>query len=501
MNLEHWKLQTDAEGIAWATIDCMGAGTNVLSQAVMAEFGLLLDDLERNPPRAWLSCPASRPASSPAPTSKNSLASTRPRTHARWCSAAGTCSTAWRRAAIPTLALIRGHCMGGGLELALACRYRVAVDEPGTRLALPEVMLGIVPGWGGMLRLPQTRRTIGGARHDADRPGHRRQEGQAHRPGGRVRAGAGDDERGADPGAVGPAAAPPERDAAADARTAETYRRLAGAQAGGAARQTRALPGALRDPRHVVEPRRQRAGCAADQPTSLDAIFASSTAKNLVRVFFLQERLKGFGKDQEFAARHVHVIGAGTMGGDIAAWCALRGMRVTLQDQGIERIAPAIKRAAQQFGKKFRADRRQARVALDRLIPDPTGSGVRHADVVIEAIFEDLDAKRKLFGELEGRLKPEAVLATNTSSLRLEDIAAALREPRRLIGIHFFNPVAKMPLVEVVSAPASDPLMVTRGAAFVRQLDKLPLPVSSAPGFLVNAVLGALPARSDALRR
>ena len=126
---------------------------------------------------------------------------------------------------------------------------------------------------------------------------------------------------------------------------------------------------------------------------------------------------------------------------------------------------------------------------MDRLIPDPEGRGAAHADVVIEAIFENLDAKQALFRQLEPMLKAGAVLATNTSSLKLEDIRSCLADPSRLVGIHFFNPVAKMPLVEVVSATGGDPEMAKRAAAFVRQIERLPLPVKSAPGFLVNAVL------------
>jgi 3-hydroxyacyl-CoA dehydrogenase/enoyl-CoA hydratase/3-hydroxybutyryl-CoA epimerase len=232
------------------------------------------------------------------------------------------------------------------------------------------------------------------------------------------------------------------------------------------------------------------AGTAA----SLDAIIASPTTRNLVRVFYLQERLKGFGKEApDFRPARVHVVGAGVMGGDIAAWCAQRGMTVTLQDQNVERIAPAIKRAADAWRRKLRYDRdggKQVRFMLDRLIPDPHGDGVRQADVIIEAIFENLEAKQALFRDIEARAKPEALLASNTSSLRLADIAQALKNPARLVGIHFFNPVAKMPLVEVVQGAATDEIAAKRAAAFVRKIDKLPLPVKDAAGFLVNAVLG-----------
>jgi 3-hydroxyacyl-CoA dehydrogenase/enoyl-CoA hydratase/3-hydroxybutyryl-CoA epimerase len=226
----------------------------------------------------------------------------------------------------------------------------------------------------------------------------------------------------------------------------------------------------------------------AGDPASLEALFATPTATNLIRVFQLQERLKAFGKESEAAIAHVHVVGAGTMGGDIAAWCALRGFRVTLQDQTPARIAPAIARAAKLYRDRLR-DPRRVRDALDRLVPDVAGDGVARADVIIEAIFENVEAKQALFASLEAKAKPSAILATNTSSIPLETIAAALRDPARLIGLHFFNPVARMMLVEVVAGRDSDARELARGAAFVRAIDKLPLPVRSAPGFLVNRVL------------
>jgi 3-hydroxyacyl-CoA dehydrogenase/enoyl-CoA hydratase/3-hydroxybutyryl-CoA epimerase len=229
-------------------------------------------------------------------------------------------------------------------------------------------------------------------------------------------------------------------------------------------------------------------GNALVAPNLIDDIIRSPTARNLVRVFFLQERLKSFGKESAFKAQRVHIIGAGVMGGDIAAWCALRGMTVTLQDQSLERMSPALQRANKLFTRRLR-DPLQARAAFDRLIPDVNGDGVAHADVIIEAIFEDVAAKHALFKALEPRMKPGAILATNTSSLKLEDLRTVLKQPERLVGIHFFNPVAMMPLVEVIVAEGADPAVVQAASAFVRQIDKLPLPVKSAPGFLVNAVL------------
>jgi 3-hydroxyacyl-CoA dehydrogenase/enoyl-CoA hydratase/3-hydroxybutyryl-CoA epimerase len=177
------------------------------------------------------------------------------------------------------------------------------------------------------------------------------------------------------------------------------------------------------------------------------------------------------------------------MGGDIAAICAMRGLTVSLQDTAAERIAPAVKRAAQLFQRRLR-DERRVRDALDRLIPDVSGDGARQADLIIEAIYENLEAKRALFRKLEAIAKPDAILASNTSSLRLAEIATALRDPARLVGIHFFNPVPQLQLVEIVSSRNTREDLAKNAAAFVRHIDKLPLPVKDSPGFLVNRVLG-----------
>ncbi|MGB6452294.1 MAG: 3-hydroxyacyl-CoA dehydrogenase NAD-binding domain-containing protein, partial [Steroidobacteraceae bacterium] len=221
---------------------------------------------------------------------------------------------------------------------------------------------------------------------------------------------------------------------------------------------------------------------------SIAGLFGTETAHNLVRVFLLQERLKSLGGKPSPTVKHVHVIGAGVMGGDIAAWCALRGFTVTLQDRAAEFIAPALERAGQLYEKRLR-DPEKIAAARGRLRADVAGDGVPDADVVIEAIFESLNAKRELYAALEPRLKPEALLATNTSSLQLEPLAAKLARPERLVGLHFFNPVAQMPLIEVVRSAQGDPAIVQAALAFARKLDKIPVPCRSAPGFVVNRVL------------
>ncbi|MBK6973967.1 MAG: enoyl-CoA hydratase/isomerase family protein [Sterolibacteriaceae bacterium] len=486
----NWSVRRDDERIAWITLDVADSPMNKLSADVMTELATVLDDIERYPPAAAVFL-SGKEAGFVAGADIEEFAGLDSPDKARELVARGwDLFNRMAGLAYPTCALIRGHCLGGGLELALACRYRVVVDEPATRLALPEVMLGIVPGWGGMLRLPQM---VGpAAALDMMLTGRSVDARKAKK------LGLADE---CVPARVMHNAARATVMSGRPARELPFWQRLLnGPLKGVVARQARAQVEKRAPQKHYPAPYAildmwaryggNALAVPANKPTSLDAIVASPTTRNLVRVFFMQERLKGFGKEADFQARHVHVIGAGTMGGDIAAWCAGRGMTVTLQDQAIEQIAPAIRRAAKVFDRKCRGDKLKSRMMLERIVPDVDWRGVRQADVVIEAIFENLEAKHRLLMALEPMVKPDAVLATNTSSLRIEDIGAVLNNPTRLVGIHFFNPVAKMPLVEVVSAANTDPVMSRRAAAFVKQIDKLPLPVASHPGFLVNAVLG-----------
>jgi 3-hydroxyacyl-CoA dehydrogenase/enoyl-CoA hydratase/3-hydroxybutyryl-CoA epimerase len=202
----------------------------------------------------------------------------------------------------------------------------------------------------------------------------------------------------------------------------------------------------------------------------------------------LQDRLKAAAGKSAVPVKHVHVVGAGVMGGDIAAWSALRGFTVTLEDRALEYIQPALERARALFEKRIRDPQKRA-AATARLTADVAGAGVELADIVIEAIFEDLDAKLALYARLEPRMQPSAWLATNTSSLTLEPLGARLARPERLVGLHFFNPVPQMPLIEIVRAQATDAAVAQAASAFARRLDKLPLPCRSAPGFMVNRVL------------
>lgn len=484
---QHWRLSRDELGIAWLVLDKAGENANSLSKAVMAELGSVLDHLNVEPPKA-LVIRSGKEAGFIAGADISEFDELQSTEAAKAMVARG-----WnlfnRLAAVryPTLALVKGHCLGGGLELALACRTLLVVDEPGTRLGLPEVMLGIFPGWGGMLRLPQ--RVGPSAALDMMLTGKTLDAKRAKR------LGLADEcvpPRVMESAARMLALNPPAR------RPLPLLQRLLGGPLKGvvasqARKQVakRARPEHYPAPYAIIDLWAKHHGNAVAAAEITERIVTSNTARNLVRVFRLQERLKSFGKSDaagDFKVRRVHVVGAGVMGGEIAAWCALRGLTVTLQDQDMDRIAPAMKRAYELFGKRIR-DKLLRRSAMDRLIPDPDGQGARHANVIIEAIFENLEAKQALFKQLEALARPDALIATNTSSLRIEQIRETMARPERLLGIHFFNPVSKMPLVEVVGAEGTDPVALARAAAFVRTIDRLPLPVKSAPGFLVNAVL------------
>ncbi len=488
MVTKHWRWEQDAQGLVWLSFDKQGESTNTFSRDALRELDAALAAILELDPRGLIIRSAKEGFAAGADVEE----------FTRFTSADDALTfvrLGWdvfeklSRLPFPTTALVHGFCMGGGLELALACRYRVALQDPKTRFAFPEVMLGIMPAWHGVQWLP--KRVGAAAALDMMLTGRTLDARRAKRIGlvdqavplrilentARM---------------VTLEARPPRRPRFAQRLLLGPLRGFVAAQARKqvarrARREQYPAPYAILDlwQNHDGNP----FAVPASDPGSIQALFAHPTTRNLIRVFLLQERLKSLGKTSDFEARHVHVVGAGVMGGDIAAVCALRGLRVTLQDTSPERLAPALQRAAQLIERRLREPRR-VRDALDRLIPDVGGNGAARADVVIEAIFENLEAKRKLFAELEAKAPPGAILASNTSSLKLADIAAGLRDPSRLVGIHFFNPVPQMMLVEVVSGDATEAALAGRAAGFVRQIDKLPLPVRDSPGFLVNRVLG-----------
>ena len=392
---------------------------------------------------------------------------------------------------IPTVAMINGFCMGGGLELALACDYRIASDEQDTRLGLPEILLGFHPGWGGTVRLP---RLIGGfaALSQLILTGAALSASKAKR------LGLIDDMvpvRQLKRAAIYYVMSKPPKHKPNVLQSLTHYLWARKLIANLLRREVakKANKDHYPAPYAVIDLWEKEGGfderAYLKEADSVEQLMSQGeTAHNLIRAFLLRERMKGFAKDSPFRAQHVHVIGAGVLGGDIAGWCALRGLRVTLQDQSYEKIAPAIARAQALFTKKLRKPR-LIQAAMDRLIPDPQGHGVARADVVIEAVFENLKVKQAIMQSVELHAKPDAIIATNTSSIPLDEINQVMSQPERLVGIHFFNPVSKMELVEVVSSTKTTEDVSQQACAFVNQIARLPLPVKSSPGFLVNRVL------------
>ena len=486
--MKHFRWKKDGQDLAWLTFDKAGESANTFSREALQELDAVLEEIRLASPKGLI-----------IRSAKDSfIAGADVEEFTRFKSPVEALSfvrLGWdvfqklKLLPFPTTAMVNGYCMGGGFELSLACRYRVALDDPKTRFAFPEVMLGILPAWHGVQWLPKL---IGpAAAMDLLLTGKAVDAKRAKRMG--------------------------LVDQAVPLRILENTARMVTLEAP-APRQLGMVQKLLLGPlRSIVvsQARKQVAKKArrehypapyaildlwqkydgdpfvnpSDPSCSINMLFDHPTTKNLIRIFFLQERMKSLGKGSDFAAKHVHVVGAGVMGGDIAAVCAMRGITVTLQDTAPERLAPAVKRAAKLFQRRLR-DPLRIRDAMDRLIPDVAGAGAARADVIIEAIFENLEAKQQLFAKLEAAAKPGAVLASNTSSLKLADVGANFKDPSRLVGIHFFNPVPQMMLVEVISSEKTGKEIAANAAGFVRQIDKLPLPVKDSPGFLVNRVLG-----------
>lgn len=485
----NWIFETDDDELAWLCLDKQDSSTNVLSGQIMAELDERLAEIESLDPRA-LVVYSGKKSGFIAGADIKEFTGLDDSEQAYGLIKRGQ-DVLTRLAALPcpTVCLINGFALGGGLEVALACDYRIVVDNPRATMGMPEVNLGIHPGFGGTVRSvaisgvipamemmltgrpvrPDKARRIGLV--DAIVPADELREAGRRMalnppPAGRP----GLKDRLMNLGFVRPLIASKLRQQVARKARPDHY----------------PAPFAIVDlwRRHGGNPTRMLEA----EARSIARLMCGDTSRNLVRVFMLQDRLKAQAGRSKADFNKVHVVGAGVMGGDIAAWCALRGLEVTLQDRGEEYITPAIKRAAKLFDKKVR-DPDERTATGDRLRVDVEGAGVAEADVVIEAIFEDPEAKRSLYRDLEPRMKKSAVLATNTSSIQLETLGEALDRPDRLIGLHFFNPVAKMPLVEVIQGENTSEEELAKGLAFTKRIGKLPLPCRSAPGFVVNRAL------------
>lgn len=487
--LQHWNRATDDENILWLCIDKADGNANVLSGPVLAELAGILDSVDPLS-LAGLVVYSGKPGSFIMGADINEFTRIKTAEEAFELIRLGQ-QVLDKLAALryPTVAVIDGFALGGGLELAMACKYRLVIDNRKPILGLPEVQLGIHPGFGGTVRAVQ----IIGVRAAMQLM----LTGKSITPAKAARIGLVDRLCEADNWKQTAVEMLRSHRPKATAPLADRFLNLAivrpllakmlRQQVSRKARQNHypapyaiidlwARHGASGESAYVAEAR------------SIARQMVGRTSRNLVRVFFLQNRLKSQGGKPARKIARVHVVGAGVMGGDIAAWCALRGLDVTLQDRAMEYIQPAMERAARLFDKKtYNEDDRQA--AAERLRADVNGDGIADADLVIEAIFENTDAKQALYRDLQSTMRADAILATNTSSIRLEELRTAVEQPQRFIGLHFFNPVAQLPLVELIRCEDTEQAVLDAAFAFIKAIGKYGLACTSAPGFVVNRVL------------
>ena len=483
---KNWTVTRDDADVAWAIWNQPGRGANTVSEAVLTELDAILTSLEASKPKG-LVIRSSKSSGFAAGADIGEFVKLKtPQEVEAKIGRAHQVVDRLEALTIPTVAVIHGFALGGGLEIALACHTRIGVT--GSSYGFPEVQLGLHPGLGGTARFSRlidplvamesmlTGKTIRDRKAkslgliDTLVPERHVQAAVTAAISGKLEPhAAGIVDRLKDSGPARRFAASKMRQEAAKKAPPAHY----------------PAPGALIDlwEAHGGDPVVMRRAEIA----SFARLLTTDTSRNLVRVFFLLEKLKGLaGKAAD--VKHVHVIGAGAMGGDIAAWCAWRGLRVTLGDVAPAPIAGAVKPATL-YGKLARGDAIKRRDAMDRLIPDPRGEGVRTADLIIEAAPERLDLKHKIYADVEAKMKEGAVLATNTSSIPLQQLAEGLKCPERLVGVHFFNPVSMLPLVEVIRHEKLDPEVEAYARGFVGRIDKLPAPSQSRPGFIVNRAL------------
>jgi 3-hydroxyacyl-CoA dehydrogenase/enoyl-CoA hydratase/3-hydroxybutyryl-CoA epimerase len=484
--LQHWSVSVDADNLCWLTLDVAGKSVNVLTHAVMAELGQILDWLDQQDTIAGIGMLSGKPGGFVygADIAEFELLTTADDVLQHMQMVHGLFNRIESFGA-PTIVGIDGIAVGGGLEIALTFDRLLTTASNKTKLGFPEVNLGILPGYGGSGR---AYGRVGTAVVTEMMMSGKPLSANAALAAGLI------DETVDDAADLQPTMAtwltqqsqqkPPRQQrentadqSALDAARAQFLRRLR-------ADHTPA-PFAIID--HVARHGHSAAAMSAGEMDIFPDLMVGTASKNLRRLYYLTDKVRKTARGNS-AIQNLHVVGAGVMGGDIAAVAAMSGLNVTLTDMNETAMNAAIDRAAQLFARRLKSDDKIT-AARNRLTADPDGHGAAHADLVIEAVAEKLPVKQAVFAALEQVIKPDAILATNTSAIPLEDIAAALQDPSRLIGLHFFNPVPVLPLVEVIWSQYSNQDFVTRGMQFAGQIGKMPIRCQSAPGFLVNRAL------------
>ncbi len=380
---------------------------------------------------------------------------------------------------IPTAAAIHGACAGGGYEVALACDWRVASNEPATKIGLPETTLGLVPAWGGCTRLP---RLIG-----PEKAAEVILKGKFYSA-----------REAKQLGMIDEVVARENLLEAARKKTSTGKRPMEGrAPASQASQELRPpKPNGNLAPSRALEIIRKNLPVHESLAEELDAIVdlgKTDATQNLIRNFFLADKYrKGTAKSPAAKIAHAAVIGAGVMGAGIAQWLSSRGVSVILRDvaaEAIDRGLASIDKTYADAVKRGLISEEKAREGRSRIVASINPGNLRDVQIVIEAASEKLEIKRKIFGDLAEKTPSHAILATNTSALPIDEIATSSGVPTRVVGLHFFNPVSRMKLIEVVVGKQTSDAVRDGALAFARQIGKLPVLVRDSPGFLVNRVL------------
>jgi len=484
--LKHFNISTDRENICWAEIDVNGKSVNVLTQEVMSDLAHILDWLEKNTEITGFSLTSGKPGGFiyGADIAEFELYKTKQDVRSHMEFVHGLFNRI-ENLHVPTAVGIDGIAVGGGLEIALAFDFITTTSSKKTKLGFPEVNLGILPGYGGSGRAygrigtaSVTEMMISGKPLIAEAAKNIGLIDQ-------VVDGADDLEPAIKSWLKAQNQKKPERgqrDTKADQGALEVCREKFLKRI-----RVEHTPAPFAIIEHVRKHGHSAVAMSAGEMDIFPDLMVGSASKNLRRVYYLTDKVRKTARGDS-KIKKLHVVGAGTMGGDIAAVAAMSGLNVTLTDVNVSAIEGAINRSGELFARRLK-DTEKISEAIRRLKADPQGDGAANADLVIEAVAEKLSVKQTVIADLEKVIKTDAILAPNTSAIPIEDIATALDDPSRLIGLHFFNPVPVLPLVEVIWSLHSNQDLITRGMQFAGQIGKMPIRCKSSPGFLVNRAL------------
>ena len=474
------RREIDGDGVCTLTFDRPDSGANIFDTAAMRDLSGQLDFIEKEKALKGVIVTSAKKSIFIAGADLQTLLRQAQTGEMRAFIAEGQ-RTFNRLAAlkIPTVAAIHGACAGGGYEITLACDYRVASDAPATRIGLPETTLGLVPAWGGATRLP---RLIG-----PEKAAEVILKGKLYPASEALKLGLVDE------------VVPQEKLLEAARKKLDSPKRVPPEG------RASARPGSLAAPRsHNPAPARaaeiinRALTSSVDESLAreLDAIVELGeieSTRNLIRNFFLADRYrKSPGKAPGERVVHAAVVGAGVMGSGIAQWLSSRGIAVILRDVSVELLDRALANIEKTYGeavKRGLMSEEKAKEGRARIVASSNPGPMREVQIVLEAASEKLEIKRQIFHDLDSKIDDTDILATNTSALSITDLAAQTKHPQRVIGLHFFNPVSRMKLIEVVIGKQTSDETKERALFFARQIGKVPVVVRDSPGFLVNRVL------------